>query len=1511
MAQDKKNKRPVKRLSKRMIIILTTVLALGSITAFAAYVDVNQKASRENAQRVAMANHPILTWKKWTGNKQDSKEAAEALSSIASSDYKKSAAGKADQILSKAHSGVTQSQGEKIDNNTAKRMASYQKKHPNATESEMSKKGSVYTRQEAKKELGSSKGASYADKVSAANQSLSSGDDDDGSGEAQGLWGKIGKALLHIFWSSAIGHWAANNGVGATVFNYDADESPDGTVDDKAVIDNLDKVISKDPYQLMYPGSAYSSNMSSAMDYFGHQAYGVGLILLVFALIVGVIRMGWGQALDSSRSRVEWYHNLTDVFIAVAGILAVPALYSTILAINGDVLLGLEKYMAAFKTGDADGTLLTTAIHLGVSSDTISMISTGSFIGANFSGIVFNIIYLVTMIGLAVYIKYYYFVRMVAFTILASLGPVFIAFWPFNWGKARTFAWLKDLIGTVFIQSIHAFTLTFMAVLMQINNEQFQQVKNTTNPAKTFLLNLFGVNTGSSAVSDAVKLQSAHWETMVIGFIILILFQPVSRSLAELFGISTNMLENIHRSTSRTLVTGAAMAGGFALGGMALTGSALGTVGNGLAKIPGAKNAMDKIGNSKVGKALNSSAGKEFNKLGTMARTGRLLSSDPKKRHQAQAWAAGLVGRSGGQMIGLAAGAGGESMAVMLAGSKVGGQVGDGAARLAVRGGSAVDKKLAEMGLNRADPLRKQRAAMSKAKASSDQAINDSIKQRVDVNPGNIPPDKMANDAAPAVRTAAQKNFDSVQNAFNKSKENPYYKDKELMNAYRQQQAKKLMNGNFVNNSAVQKAASDKAVAFKNQAIEQWKANNPFEQWKAQQQAANQGDPEYNLESKAEQWKNAHPFEQWKADSGNPNVTQAEWSNEAVRQGKLALDKKLSLQWLNAANTQGDLAKESYVKAAQISAVQAGAASTDAFTPLSNIKTLDQFKADSASAWKNAHPKDNWLSSHPRKTEADWENQALKQGERAAKNYHDYATNAFANTDGTVLSHTDQSGNSEFTNSVINRNTFNRHFRDNLADAMMSTNSMDGNTIKNLVSDYHDDLTSGIDGESMMQTIGTGKDATQVVNSDLLNKVNAQYGYTTDNTLNLNDDGETNRKLNRESLDSLYNGTATNNVPNLQGLQQDYNNAVHQAANEYAEGYRNRLNSPAAMDSAVENGSQMLDLWSTLGGLGGRASAGRGSSFGAGGFGPSNPNDELTFDNPYDTQPESLSIEDARDMVPTITNDRGEVSTVPGALRMVVGNNNSYLEVQDKDGIYHALGQLGAGDGNLSATDQVFQNMDFSPSGDLIPMIDQATHQATSPYRVVNGEKIPAALPAGLPSVDSFFGSDHARDYNNSLAYRNLPKASHLTANTDGTQPTLDNYQGYTSFDLRGDSSGMVVTGVDPLNGQREVLTSSYLYDKIPLNDGVEFVQPLTVTNGELSIGKGKPEFSFNPFSYGENEKTNITDSLTNKIRQNSEDLVNFANDTMIKPTKPVASNNIANNPPHNNLGLLDTFSKQ
>lgn len=1524
MGQKKKNKKPIKRLSKRMIIILTTVLTLGSVTAFAAYVDVNQQATRDNAQRIAMFEHPGLTWKKWTGDDQESKEAAKKLSSIASSDYKKSTAGKQDQILSKAHSGVTQSQGEKIDDNTAKRMASYQKKHPNATESEMKKKESTYTREEATKTLGSSKGSSYANKVSAANESLASGDD--GSGEATGLWGKIGKAMLHIFWSSAIGQWLTDNTIGATVFNYQGS----GDISDKEVIKDLQKKAEKDPMQLMYPGtdaSGYSGKMSDMLTKFRGAFYGAAMMILVISVIFSGIKLGWGQAVNSFQSRVQWYHNMVDIVLATVGVILVPVIYKMVLSVNGAILLGFENMMASIPTSNSDGSLLSTALHLGMTSDAIKLISSGSFIGDNFSGIIFNIIYLITMIGLAIYVKYYYFVRMIAFTILASMGGIFIAFWPYQWGKSRTIAWFKDLLGTVFIQSIHAFTLAFMAMLMQINTEAFNSIKEAnSSPTANFLTEFFSGNF-ASATAEGMKLQVAHWETMVIGFIILILFQPVSRSLAELFGISTNMLENIHKSTSRTLMMAGGIAAGAAVGAGVLGAN---VAAGGLAK------AVGSAAKTGVGKKLAKS---KLGQLNSVKKFGNKL-MDKKGRHKAEAEAVGIIGSRLGQLSGMAVGAGADSMTAMLAGSVAGGKVGLRAARLASQGASAAHRKLTEMALDRADPLKSQRENLSAAGVASKNAINDSIKQRVDVNPGEIIPDASSEHNGNAIREKAAANVEALEKVGVKDGKPT---DK-MMQGYKQQQAKKLTEGTFMSNRAVQNSADEQAAAFKGSAAEAWKAEHPFEEWKdgdganvfakntldkwkknggtqgswedvAEQYGANElakatadGNKlpegitaEQFKEQAINKWKAENPYNKWNEDQGNKVYDKAkkDWQDGSVSENEQ------QALWHNQADAVGDKAMTSFKQAAQISADQAGAATKDAFVPFnaSDIKTKEQLQSAVASDWKQAHPMDSWLSKNEGKTAADWASAASDYGKSFVDNndYTDYVERSFANTDGRILAHTDQSQNKEFMNSVINSDTFNRRFKENLAGAL-ADNEIDPAVADTLVQNYHDgDVTSGITGESIIQTIGDGKDATKVVNADLLSRLNAQQAYTVGNTYDLSGDAQ---QFNREALDMLYSGQAVENIPDIHELQQGYSQAMRQTAKEYA----NNVNPRGAIADATVQGSQKYDLFGSALRVA-RPSIG---SMGYGGSGYPGSAAEQISDNPFSVSTDSLSLNEARDMVPKQTNDRGETSTVPGALRMVVENTNSYLEVQDRDGYYHTLGKLGAGDGNLSASDQVYQNMEFTPSGDIVPMIDRKTHSATGPYRVVNGEYVPAALPAGLPNVDSFFGGTRSRNISNSLGYQNLPKSDSLMSALDNNtaQPTLDLYQGFTGFDLRGDSNGMVLTGVNPANGKREVLTNSYQYDRIPLNEGVEFVQPLRVSNGELRFGKQPPKFSFNPFSYGENEKATMSQGLTNKINQNSSDLISFANDTMIKPTKPVMSNFIANNSPHHNLSAIDLYSK-
>lgn len=150
-----------------------------------------------------------------------------------------------------------------------------------------------------------------------------------------------------------------------------------------------------------------------------------------------------------------------------------------------------------------------------------------------------------------------------------------------------------------------------MATLMAWNNENFARFSNDTSvlsptqsagktlgsiPGKLSKFDLLGsaysLAKGSLQLvginpETSVKQSAMHFETIVIGFIVLILFQPISKSLASLFGIETNILDNIHQSTSNTLQSAALVAGGAIIGGAALGASVLGT--GGLTAASGAK----------------------------------------------------------------------------------------------------------------------------------------------------------------------------------------------------------------------------------------------------------------------------------------------------------------------------------------------------------------------------------------------------------------------------------------------------------------------------------------------------------------------------------------------------------------------------------------------------------------------------------------------------------------------------------------------------------------------------------------------------------------------------------------------------------------------------------------------------------------------------------------------------------------------------------------------------------
>lgn len=495
------------------------------------------------------------------------------------------------------------------------------------------------------------------------------------------LWGKIGKALMNAFWASSVGTWLEKNGAGATIFAG------------ATSTDQLASEIQTSPTTLIYPATSDYNTMQQVSDWLQPAMIAAGGALITLAVVVASMQMGWGQAIDPVRSRLHWYQTWVDTIIAVVGVAAFPAFVTMILQVNGDILLGFANFMSGLTPSGSSESVFDTAIKLGFDKTTINAISSGMLLGgSDFSGVIFEIIYLLAYVGLAVYIKYFYFVRAITFTVLIGIGPIFMALWSFNFGKQRTFAWLRDFLGTVFIQSIHALVILFMALFMDWNNGRItgqtaQQIADMlnwqkANPGKQFLntITLGLANQGQQTASGA-----SVFEVLVVGFIIMILFKPLSKSLAELFGISTNMLDNIHQSTSRTLKAGA-LVGGAALGTAAFAPVGL-ALGGARGVLGASKDALKNAGKgAKSFKDFKSNLKNNFR--------GDFAKSYRKRRPLTSTMAKinGIVGPSTGRLMGFAAGAGAGDPEAMLALSAAGGAIGTRAARLA-------NKPLAALGL--------------------------------------------------------------------------------------------------------------------------------------------------------------------------------------------------------------------------------------------------------------------------------------------------------------------------------------------------------------------------------------------------------------------------------------------------------------------------------------------------------------------------------------------------------------------------------------------------------------------------------------------------------------------------------------------------------------------------------------------------------------------------------------------------------------------------------------------
>lgn len=1279
-------------------------------------------------------------------------------------------------------------------------------------------------------------------------------------GEDLGFSGKIAKALLDIFYSKAVGEWLQKSGPGSTIFSATYDEKDTGP----QYYQKMQQSYNSSVYSTIFPEGGDTQSIQNLGQEMGPMFMSLAGVLIVITLILQAGKMGWGQAFSPVRSRAEWYQNIIDTAIAVVGISCYGLLVRMILTVNAGILLGLGGFMAGTSPDGSSHTIMGTALMLGFNQETIDTLTSGQYLGDKFVGIIFSIIYLMTYVGLAVYLKYYYFMREVVFIILWVLGPIFIAFWPSRWGKSRSVNWFRQFCGTVFVQSIHALTLTFMAVLMAWNNSRWAAVKQNITPntkgeatAKTWgamgpalmhgnilgagglavkgLGQAYGVVGAGSTVENGWQ----NFETMVIGFVVMVMFQPLSKALAELFGIDYGMLDSIHQSTSQSLKTTALLTGGAAIGvGAGIAGLGAGAVTAGTSALgganalkEGAKAAKNASGLKNKLNAFREGAGNAFN-------ANNRLNNLRDRSAKTLARLNGIAGKNVGKLAATAMAQGaGEDLGTTIAMSRLGGEIGDRAASLSAGG-------LSKLGLKKADPNRAQKEALKNGlnKTTNDAAKN-SIQSTIDKAPGieeqvrkaNFDPE-LAND-------------EGKQSALNEAEKNAAFAKTANLDesAAAEAKAKQLTNG--ANNF---KDAQDVNEATRN-AIMANSSLTPEQKQKALEEA----------------------------------------DKAMVKGGLPTYDPKAIYDKAGYADAQN--ANDKAIKSAEEDLRADYNAGKIAGAPTPDQMSFDQWK--STSQYQN-----------------DYAPKVAAAGKNAAQS-------ALNNSNGHFYGGIDdgafQKGLLHDNGAVVNSDVFQKEFASGL-----QSNGISPEIASNLAS-----ASDGISGRSLTQAVPSlagGGEAPRIMDNDLWKQINRQNAKTV-NSLWGGQEVVSPSELDSiyTPQGNSYGGMIgkSNIAPTASDFDsyvgaQDKASSFVQAQKNWAQ-FHNLTSSTSAQSSPFTNLSQ--DKWEIThpGSDDLNASYGTFGQFDWNGI----AQNRITNDPRLVPKSNGLDLSSTFDMLPKVTDPQGNITGVePGSFRMAVQNTHSMLQAQDGDGNWFNVGNMGRGDGTLGAGQAVYQDLDMSSNGTPTLRFDPSTHSISNPYTYnSNGERVPTTLTNGLPELGSFFNNaSFASSTPTNLGdFSHMPDSSVLKrASITNESPTLDQYSNYSDFALQGNNNSYVITGKNQLTGQRETLSLSSKdapeLGSIPAN--TSYFIPLQ-NNGETGLdivpnADGQLFFNGNLRQSDRRLAQRVLDNFLGDDKRVGR-VNSYLHDSIMPYTKSYLRNFIANNPGITDGTNIDTFNRK
>lgn len=209
--------------------------------------------------------------------------------------------------------------------------------------------------------------------------------------------------------------------------------------------------------------------------------------------------------------------------------------------------------------------------------------------GAILSGIFARLV----LFGVTIWAYFYYLMRKITLMILMILGPVFISLFMFPSTRQITISWFRELIGTIFIQSVHAVVLWMIATIIDK-----------------------GTGFGAIARGEDVGL-------LTIGLLYIIII-PLGEQLKALLNLNTGMNDSLSKTANMTGLAGLAGMANVVKG--AMDGKSIGEL---------TKGYMDRKRNNSTGNAegegtsaatpVDSSAKKMFRLSDMVSKGGKMV----------------------------------------------------------------------------------------------------------------------------------------------------------------------------------------------------------------------------------------------------------------------------------------------------------------------------------------------------------------------------------------------------------------------------------------------------------------------------------------------------------------------------------------------------------------------------------------------------------------------------------------------------------------------------------------------------------------------------------------------------------------------------------------------------------------------------------------------------------------------------------------------------------------------